>query len=327
MIVRHHEGKIFLGCSAEEVRPRPPHVSLRILLVLLLAGASLPAWGGDAGALRLQSRYQELRDLAQRGPFRAPLSVRSEVRNDQVSAEVYGIIEHTFEEVKEALSAAAFWCEFAPLHANVKACTYQRQARETVLTLYVGRRTYQRPEDAAAQAYAFAVNAGGPAFVSVALSASQGLFGTTENQVQLEAAGVDGRTVVALRSSYVPSVMSNVMTAVYLNTVGRNKVGFSLEGAGPGAPAQYVKGFRGMIERNAMRYYLALEAFLDLQALPAAQRFEIGINAVYDSMEHYPIQLHEMERAEYLDAKRRERENQRRLQRSADAVSLRTSDP
>jgi hypothetical protein len=33
-------------------------------------------------------------------------------------------------------------------------------------------------------------------------------------------------------------------------------------------------------------------------------------------MEHYPAQLHEMERVEYLDVKRRERQNQVRLQQA-----------
>jgi hypothetical protein len=65
-----------------------------------------------------------------------------------------------------------------------------------------------------------------------------------------------------------------------------------------------------------MRYYLAFEAYLDLQAVPVPQRFEAGITAVYDAMEQYPTQLHEMERAEYLDTKRRERANQLRLQQT-----------
>jgi hypothetical protein len=73
-----------------------------------------------------------------------------------------------------------------------------------------------------------------------------------------------------------------------------------------------------------MRYYLAFEAFLDMQPVPATHRFEACINAVYDLMEQYPRQLHEMEKAEYLDAKRRERENQLRLQQRLDAAGLRS---
>lgn len=306
----------------------PPHrhLSLRIVLLLLLAGVPLTAWGGEGGALRLQNQYQELRDLAQRGPFGVPLSVQSEVRSDQVSAEVYGIIEHPFEEIKAALSTPASWCEFAPLHLNVKACTFQMQSHETLLTLYVGRKYYQSPEAASSQSYQFAVRTGEPGSLSVALSAPQGLFGTTAHRLQLEAVGVEGRTVVALRSSYVSSVVTRLATALYLATVGRNRVGFSREDAAPAGSPRYVKGFRGLVERNAMRYYLAFEAFLDMQSIPATHRFEACINAVYDLMEQYPTQLHDMGKAEYLDAKRRERENQLRLQQTLDAAGLRPKD-
>jgi len=292
--------------------------------VLVLAGVPLTAWGGEGNALRLQNRYQELRDLTQRGPFGVPLSVHSEERNDQVSAEVDGIIEHPFEAVKAVLSSPASWCEFAPLHVNVKACTFQMQSHETFLTLYIGRRYYQSPEDASLQTYKFAVYTGEPGSLSVALSAPEGLFGTTTHRFQLEAAAVEGRTLVALRSYYVPSLVTRLMTALYLATVGWNKVGFSREDAGPAASPRYVGGFRGLVERNAMRYYLAFEALLDMQPVPAAHRFEACINAVYDLMEQYPRQLHEMEKAEYLDAKRRERENQLRLQQRLDAAGLRS---
>ena len=298
---------------------------LSILLLILLAGLPLTAWGGEGNAARLRNQYRELRDLAQGGPFGVPLSVQSEDRDDQVSAEVYGIIEHPFEAVKAALSSPAFWCEFAPLHSNVKACTFQTESHETLLTLYIGRRYYQSPEDASSQSYHFAVHTEEPGFLSVVLSAPKGVFGSSSHRIQLDAVGMDGRTVVALRSSYVPSVVTRVMTAIYLATVGRNRVGFSLEDAGPAASARYVKGFRGLVERNAMHHYLAFEAFLDMQSIPAAHRFETSINAVYDLMEQYPTQLHDMEKAEYLDAKRRERENTLRLQRKLETAGLRPS--
>ena len=299
---------------------RPPRLRLWILPLLLLAGAPLAAWGGAGNAPRLQNQYQALRELAHRGPFGVPLSVRSAVRGDQVSAEVSGIIEHPFEAVKASLSSPAFWCDFAPLHPNVKGCTFQRQVRETLLTFYIGRRAYQSPEDASPQGYSFAVDTGEPGYLSVTLSAPRGIFGTTDHRFLLEAAGAESWTVVTLRSSYVSSVTTRALTAVYLATAGRNKVGFSREDRGADGPPQYVKGLRGLIERNAMRYYLAFEAFLDLQSVPVSQRFEAGTIAVYDSMERYPTQLHELERAEYLEAKRRERENQLRLQQDLPAA-------
>jgi hypothetical protein len=77
-----------------------------------------------------------------------------------------------------------------------------------------------------------------------------------------------------------------------------------------------VRGAQGIIERNLMRYYLVLKAFLDTKTVPDSRRFEARISTFYDLMERYPSQLHEMERAEYLDAKRRERQNQIRLQQT-----------
>jgi hypothetical protein len=299
---------------------------LSILLVILVAGLPLTAWGDESNAARLRNQYRELRDLAQSGPFGVPLSVQSQDRDDQVSAEVYGIIEHPVEVVKAALSSPASWCEFSPLHLNVKACTFQTQSHETHLTLYLGRKSYQTPENASSQTYNFTVHTSEPGFLSVSLNASKGLFGTTAHRFELEAAGVDGSTVVALRSSYVPSVVTKVMTAIYLATVGWNRVGFSREDSGPATSPRYVKGFRGLVERSAMRYYLAFEAFLDFESVPVAQRFAGSINAVYDMMERYPTQLHDMEKAEYLDVKRRERENTLRLQRALDAAALRPNE-
>jgi len=124
---------------------------LSILLVILLAGLPLTAWGDEGNAARLRNQYRELRDLAQGGPFGVPLSVQSEDRDDQVSAEVYGIIEHPIEAVKAVLSSPASWCEFAPLHLNVKACTFQTQSHETFLTLYLGQKYYQTPERASSR--------------------------------------------------------------------------------------------------------------------------------------------------------------------------------
>jgi hypothetical protein len=82
-----------------------------------------------------------------------------------------------------------------------------------------------------------------------------------------------------------------------------------------------------MVERNIMRYYLALEAFLGTQAVSASQRWEARLNAVYDLMERYPLQLHDLERAEYFDAKRRERENQLRLQQQLIGPALHPQNP
>ena len=295
--------------------PRRGRLLLRILvLLLLLAGVPVPAWGGEAGAAQFQKWYQELRELAPHSPFGVPLSMQSEERNDRVTAEVHGILEYPFDTVKAALNTPVALCEFIPLSVTIKACTYQSQAQDALLTLYIGWKYYQEPREASSQPYHYAVQATEPGTVSVVLSALKGLFGTTAHRFQLDVAGVHGRTVVVLRSSYVQSAASKLATAIYLATLGRDKVGFSHEDAGPGVPPGYVQGLRGMVERNIMRYYLGLEAFLDTETVPAPHRREARINAAYELMERYPLQLHDLERVEYLDVKRREHENQIRLQ-------------
>jgi hypothetical protein len=69
-----------------------------------------------------------------------------------------------------------------------------------------------------------------------------------------------------------------------------------------------------MIERNVMRYYLALKAFLDTADLPVGRQFEARASLAYDLMDLYSAQLRQMDKAEYLDIKSREHQNQLRLQ-------------
>lgn len=81
-------------------------------------------------------------------------------------------------------------------------------------------------------------------------------------------------------------------------------------------PRQLYQELRDLIERNIMRSFLALEASLDRQTVPAPHRFEARLNAAYELTERYPLQLHELEKPEYLAAKRRERQDQLRLQQA-----------
>jgi len=296
---------------------RSPISRLGLAFVVLVL--SLPphaSWGSEAAPQRFRGYYQELQEAARRGPFGFPLQVRSEERGDLVNAEALGIMDHPLQAFGAAVAEPASWCEFIPLNLNIKACTIQWNKREPLITLYIGGKGYLSPELASQQPYRFVVQARQPEYVAVWLSALRGVLGTKEHQLEFEAASIAGRTVVALRSSYEHSAASRLATAIYLATAGRDKVGFSRERLGPDGQASCVKGAQGMIERNLMRYYLVLKAFLDTQALPDSRRFDARLNAVYELMERYPAQLHEMERIEYLDAKRRERQNQIRLQQT-----------
>jgi hypothetical protein len=60
------------------------------------------------------------------------------------------------------------------------------------------------------------------------------------------------------------------------------------------------------VERNTMRYYLCIDAYLGSLAAPPAQRVEKRITAWYDATQRYPRQLHELERDDYVRMKRDE---------------------
>jgi hypothetical protein len=61
-----------------------------------------------------------------------------------------------------------------------------------------------------------------------------------------------------------------------------------------------------MVERNAMRYYLAVVAYLGTLSLPSHERFEKRLADWFTFTERHTRQLHELEWTEYLAVKRRE---------------------
>jgi hypothetical protein len=103
---------------------------------------------------------------------------------------------------------------------------------------------------------------------------------------------------------------SELAIKVYLGTTGRDKVGFTRLDASRSDDDAFVGGMRGVVERNTMRYYLAIDAYLDSLAAPPQQRLERRLQAWFEATEKYPRQLHEVERDAYLRMKRGEVERQ-----------------
>jgi hypothetical protein len=143
--------------------------------------------------------------------------------------------------------------------------------------------------------------------MQVALNAPEGPFGTTDYRIRFEAAPLDSnRTFLHLAYSYTLRSAARMGMSMYLSTTGRDKVGFSVASRTPDGRPVYVGGVRGVVERNTMRYYLAVEAYLGTLDAPVAERMEKRLRAFHAALERYPRQLHELELAEYLDIKRRD---------------------
>jgi len=247
-------------------------------------------------------------------PFTAPIAIQSEVGKEQLSAEVHGTIQQPFAVLARTLAAPANWCEFVPLNYNVKACTHQTLDGSDWLTFYAGRKDYGAPEDAHPLRYRIEVLKNESQRFHVRLNADEGPFGTRDYGIELEAMPREQNTFIRLRSSYRQSVMSRLATSGYLKTAGRNKIGFSVIGQTSTGNPVYVGGVKGIIERNAVRYYLALKAFLATWKLPAEQRFEVLSSTWFRLNEMHRAQLHEMDWDDYIKVKRRERRNQLQLQ-------------
>ncbi len=275
--------------------------------LLLSAVVGLPqAQAADPGAAALLLRHEELRLQLDDNPFQRPLILESSAPSGRLQGDVYARIDRPFIEVRDALRSMDHWCDILVLHLNVKGCRASDPLAGDTLSVWLGKKTEQALADAYRVDFHFARIATAPEYLHVALAAANGPLGTSHYRIVLEAVPLDaGRSVVHLSYSYSFGMVAGIAMHGYLATSGRGKVGFSAIGR--------KGGVRGVVERNTMRYYLAIEAYLDALALPEAARAEWRVADWYASTERYPLQLHEVERDAYLAMKRGEIRRQREL--------------
>ncbi len=277
-----------------------------------------PATADDAAASGFEHRVAELKTFVEQleqSTLSPPVHIESEQTEGRLRGDVYGIVEQHFETVGDALAFPAGWCEILPLQLNVKACTHAGDGRDRLLTLYLGRKFYQKPEAAHPLPLTFESLHSSESGLEIALRASRGPLGTHNYVLAVAAIPLtEGRTLIHVSYSYEYGLMSRAAVFGYLKTMGRKKVGFSVVGEDRNGRPIYVRGVQGMIERNAMRYHLAVQAYLETLHVPEYDRFERRIERWFDLTSVHPKQLFEMPRDDYLRYKRRERAEQTRLQ-------------
>lgn len=284
-----------------------------LLLLTLLLTSPLRA------EVSLLDRYQGLKNGAAATLPGTAITLVSSEQKGVLGAEVTSILPHSFATAVPALARAENWCQFMPLHFNIKACTYEQGQGGEVVTLYSGRKSYQSPDDSHTLAYRVEKREQDDGHLTLLLRAERGPVGTRDYRIELNALQVAEGTLLHIRSSYRGSMTSTLLTRSYLSTLGRDKVGFTrIEQEGE---RHYVQGVRGVIERNVMRYHLAINTFLATHALPEPARREAAWRGWFQQNDRYYEQLHEMSEEEYLAIKRREWENQQRLQRELDVVT------
>jgi hypothetical protein len=291
--------------------PIPIPIPSRLLRVACLAlfVALVPAAAFAQDAATLRARHAALQEKFANNQFGRPLVLESTQTSGDLKGDVYAVVDHPFPMVQQALQSAEHWCDILILHLNVKRCRAGSGTAKTI-NLSVGRKFDQPIEDAYALNFAYRVVAATPDYLQVQLSADEGPLSTKNYRIQVEAVPVDAkRSVIHMSYAYGYGFAAKVAMQTYLSTIGSAKVGFTILERKDGKPV-YQAGVLGLLERNTMRYYLAIDAYLSAYSLPAAEQFEKRIREWYASTERYAAQLHEMEQNEYLDMKRKEMRRQ-----------------
>jgi len=289
---------------------RIAQVTIRaVAAVVLCAGAVLShARATDAtSASSLGTKYAELRTQLSNNQFHKPLHMDSKESSDSVAGDVYAVVDHPFGTAAAALSGAGSWCEIMFLQVNTKYCRVSTGDQGSVLDAAIGRKYDQPVEQAYRVKFAHRIAVRNPDYLQVELSAEQGPLGTRNYRMVLSAIPVDkDRTFIHFSYSYGFGTMGRMAMQIYLGTTGKDKVGFTVAGTQPDGQPLHVGGMRGVVERNSMRYYLAIEAFLGSLSAPPQAQLEKRLRDWHAASERYPRQLHEIGQAEYLEMKRKE---------------------
>lgn len=253
----------------------------------------------------LNARYAVLKDELGHNQFKRPLHLDSSEGPDGVRGEIFAIVNYRFATADAALNMPSHWCDILILHLNTKYC--RPSTDRTVLHVFIGKK-YDQPVNKAYRVdFVYQVAARTANYLQVKLNADEGPLSTRNYRIVLEATPAeDGQTFIRLSYSYSYGMVGQLAMRAYLGTIGRNKVGFTEVGRKSDSQPQSIGGMRGVVERNTMRYYLAIEAFLGALSAPPKARVEKSLRDWFAATEAYPRQLHEMEQSEYLDMKRKE---------------------
>ena len=278
------------------------------ILFFALVGMS-PAQAQNATSLK--ARYAALREQLASNQFQRPLYLESNESSGNLKGDIYARIDQPYAVVAPALQGMDHWCDILILHLNVKSCRASSPKAGDTLSVSIGRKFDQPLGDAYAFEFLYQVVATAPDYQQVVLHADEGPLGTSRYRIALEVVALDAeRSFLHLSYAYAYGTTAHIAMQSYLATIGRHKVGFSAVGRGPDGQPLYTGGMRGVVERNTMRYYLAIEAYLGALSAPAAEQIEKRLNAWHAGVERYPVQLHELERGEYLDMKRKQIQRQ-----------------
>ncbi|MDO8448629.1 MAG: hypothetical protein Q7T10_07460 [Rhodoferax sp.] len=280
---------------------------LKCLLLVWVAGSACAAMAKTDAVATLLAKHASLEEQLRQNQFKRPLVLDSAELPDRLKGDIYAVVDHPFGTVTAALNDPNHWCDVMLLHINVKYCHAMEGQPGTRLRVNIGKKTSELLINVARVEFNYGVAAATPQYLEIVLNAKDGPMGTSDYLIRLEAVALpNAKTFLHLTYSYAVNFAARLAMQTYLGTVARSKVGFTVTGKGADGRPQHIGGVRGVMERNTMRYYLAIDTFLGAAGAPLATRVEKRLQDWFSATEQYPRQLHEMDRGQYVDMKRAE---------------------
>ena len=289
------------------------HVLSMLLCAFVILSASAQtstASTGEQNADALLERHQALAGQLSNNAFERPIYLESSESSSMVTGNAFAVLNTPFSTVSTIFKSPSHWCEVMILHINTKYCRAESDASPSLLNVNIGKKTEQELADTFAVAFKFRLVSSSPGYLSVLLNAEKGPLGTNNYRIELNAIPLpEGKTFMHLRYSYGYGMAGRLAMQTYLATVGSGKVGFTT--LSQGQKPVFVSGMRGAIERNTMRYYLAIEVYLASLKAPASPQLNVRFEHWFKATEQYPRQLHEVNLDSYLTMKKNEYQRQK----------------
>lgn len=266
----------------------------------------------ESGAVELLDKQRVLVGQLEKNSYGRPLYIESAEDSHMVSGSAYAVLDAPFAAVSTAFKSPNHWCEVMILPINTKYCRAASDSSPTSIKVHIGKKTAQSLADSFPLEFNFQTTAASTSYLAVQLNAEKGPLGTSDYRIDLRAVPLaEGKTFIHLRYAYGYGMAGRLAMQGYLATVGSGKTGFTQAANGQGAKTGHVGGMRGAVERNTVRYYLAIEAYLATLNRPAAQQFNARLEHWFDATEQYPEQLRDLDKNTYLTMKRSEYLRQR----------------
>ena len=285
---------IMLSNICNVLKCLPPALATAVLACCVAAHAQTASpKPADMPAARLLEKHASLASQLASNAYGRPLYLESVHTSNRVTGNAYAVLDAPFNVVS-SLKSPKRLCELIILHINTKYCRPTLEASPSVLMVNFGKKTVQTLSGTFALEFAMTTNAATANYLQVQLNAEKGPLGTNNYGIELAAVPLPdlagGKTFLHLRYSYGFGLAGRMAMQAYLATAGSSKVGFTPLPQ-DGSQRAYVGGMRGAVERNTMRYYLAIDAYLLSLSAPPAEQQSARLEKWFDSTEQYPLQL------------------------------------